>query len=207
MNIIRRQSISFGLTLTLFTIFGLTACGGGDASTGADGGIIATGRALVNGNVATSTLPGDLNDIEVSILNRTTRTNTLGEFSLADVEAGTQQVIFRKGGETASLALSILSQSQTTLSNIHIDSDTVSTESIEVEDHSTVENVEDTEDDQDSTSPEDEDNDDDSTDNTDDNGDDNGDEDDQASQDQEDQPEEENDDTEKQDDDDSQDEK
>jgi len=140
MNIFYRQSRFsirlFSLTLFLLTALSLEGCGGGSTSSGADGGIIATGRALVNGNVASSTLPGDLKGIEIKILDRTTLTNANGEFSLDDVAAGNQKMYFAKGGQTASLALAIPSQSQTTLNDVHIDNDTASTESIEVEDHS-----------------------------------------------------------------------
>lgn len=123
------------LNCILILALALSACGGGDTSSGADGGIIATGRALVSGNVASSTLPGDLNNISVNLKERATSTNAAGEFSLGDVAAGEQEIIFRKGGETARLPLSIQSQSQTTLNNIHIGEKTVTTDEVEVEDH------------------------------------------------------------------------
>ncbi len=121
----------------------LGACGGGDTASGADGGIIATGRALINGNVASSTLPGDLNNISVSLQERSTSTNAAGEFTLGDVAAGDQKMIFSKGGQTASLSLSIQNQSQTTLNDIHIGEKTVTTEHVEVEDHTPLAKIED----------------------------------------------------------------
>lgn len=139
------QALSVLRRLSYISIIALApgACGGGDTSSGADGGIIATGRALVSGNVASSTLPGDLNNISVTLKERTTSTNAAGEFTLGDVPAGSQEISFRKGGQTASLALSIQSQSQTTLNNIHIGEETVTTDHVEVEEHtSPVENVE-----------------------------------------------------------------
>jgi len=123
------------LSCLLILALALSACGGGDTASGADGGIIATGRALVSGNVASSSLPGDLNNISVNLKERATSTNAAGEFSLGDVAAGEQEIIFSKGGETASLALAIQSQSQTTLNNIHINEKTVTTDKVEVEDH------------------------------------------------------------------------
>ena len=121
----------------------LGACGGGDTASGADGGIIATGRALVNGNVASSTLPGDLSNISVSLQERSTSTNAAGEFTLGDVAAGDQKMIFSKGGQTASLPLSIQNQSQTTLNDIHISEKTVTTDHVEVEDHTPLSKIED----------------------------------------------------------------
>jgi len=137
-----RPFVTLGSLLVLFLF--LSACGGGSTSSGADGGIIATGRALVTGNVATSTLPGDLNDIRVTIQNRSTTTNSAGAFRLDDVPAGDQKMVFSKGGEASSLPLTLQSQSKTTLSNVHIDDDSVSTEKVEVDDHSSAVRTEDT---------------------------------------------------------------
>jgi len=122
-------------SLLILSLF-LGACGGGSTSSGADGGIIATGRALVAGNVASSTLPGDLNNITVTIQNRSTSTNSAGTFRLDDVPAGNQKIVFSKGGEASSLAISLQSQSKTTLSNVHISDHSASYEDAEVDDHS-----------------------------------------------------------------------
>lgn len=135
MNLFQPLSVLFRSSCIAILALALSACGGGDTASGADGGIIATGRALVSGNVASSSLPGDLNQISVNLKERATSTNAAGEFTLGDVAAGDQEIIFSKGGQTASLALSIQSQSQTTLNNIHIGEKTVTTDEVEVEDH------------------------------------------------------------------------
>ena len=128
-----RPFVTLG-SLLIVSLF-LSACGGGSTSSGADGGIIATGRALVTGNVASSTLPGDLNNITVTIQNRSTTTNAAGVFRLDDVPAGNQKIVFRKGGEASSLPITLQSQSKTTLNNVHINDQSVSTEKVEVDDH------------------------------------------------------------------------
>lgn len=132
-------SLSSLLIVSLF----MGACGGGSTSSGADGGIIATGRALVSGNVASSTLPGDLNSITVTIQSRSTTTNSAGLFQLDDVPAGQQKIVFSKGGQASSLPLNLQSQSKTTLKNVHIDDKFVSTEKVEVDDHSNAVEAED----------------------------------------------------------------
>lgn len=132
MKTIHKSVLSIQLAgLLLISTLGLISCSGGSGSSASSaGGIIATGRAQVSGNVVSSTLAGGLDNIQVALDNERTETNAKGEFTFLDVASGAKTIVFSKSGRSAKLNVNLVSASRHDINNIRISNGGVSVETI-----------------------------------------------------------------------------
>ena len=123
----------FAFIASLALCFVLLSACGGDASSDSGGGIVATGRADVTGNVVESSLPGNRGGIAVSIRERKTTTDKSGHFTLLGVLAGDQSLVFSKGGQAVTLGVTIPRNSRVSIADIRIKNGAASTNHVDVQ--------------------------------------------------------------------------
>ena len=120
-------------TLLFLSLLLLGACSGGSTASG--GGIVATGRTSVSGNVVSSDLAdGNLSGITVSAKGKQSVTNARGVFKIDEVMSGDLDVVFSKQGQSARFPLKVSSGSQTILKNVRIRGSQATPEQVAVED-------------------------------------------------------------------------
>lgn len=113
--------VSIGTTVFyIVMVWVLAACGGGTSVSG--GGIVATGKAEINGNVSSSWQGSGLGGISVSVDQQQTRTDANGRFLLQGVEPGSRQLQFSQGANRASMQINTVANKRVTLNNVRLQS-------------------------------------------------------------------------------------
>jgi len=108
--------------MVLLLILGLAACDSGGSSSSGSDGIQTLGRTAVTGNVSSSSFSssGGVSGITVAVGDSTTRTDSAGKFNLSNVPAGSQTIVFSRGGEQAAMKVNVASGGTLTISNVKV---------------------------------------------------------------------------------------